>query len=525
MAEDMITQQEFEDLAQSYNVIPLVRTMLADMHTPVSTYLMLREERVASFLFESVEPNEKIGRYSFVGIEPGFLISAKGESVEIQAGNARQEITGKIFDVLRDVSQKYKQAPVDSAHTLKGAGEDGVFMNNGFTGGFVGYVGYDCVGQLENVPLRKAHADDSPDALLGLFQTVVCFDHVRQLLTVIHNVILDQQKPLHAQYEAGRKKLDAMMLRLRKSPVVSSSFVCNPPEDHNGSDAVSYAAAVRRAKEYITEGDIFQVVLSRRLQIPFSGDPFPVYRALRIINPSPYLFYLDFGEIKLIGSSPEVLVRANQRVVELLPIAGTRKRGLTEEEDLRLEEELLEDEKELAEHIMLVDLGRNDVGRISEFGSVHVPVFKKVVRYSHVMHIVSEVRGTLARGATGLDALRACFPAGTVSGAPKVRAMEIINELEPVRRGIYAGAVGYLGFDGTLDTCIAIRTIVAYRDMLSIQAGAGIVADSVPEREYMETSNKAQALLDAIALAPKLSTLGADGATSAGISTRESARV
>jgi anthranilate synthase component 1 len=297
--------------------------------------------------------------------------------------------------------------------------------------------------------------------------------------------------------------------------------MCDPAQAHNGSDAASFAASVRRAKEYITEGDIFQVVLSRRLRLPFSGDPFPVYRALRIINPSPYLFYVDFGEIKLIGSSPEVLVRANQRAVELLPIAGTRKRGSTEEEDLRLEEELLEDEKELAEHIMLVDLGRNDVGRISEYGSVHVPVFKRVVRYSHVMHIVSEVRGKLARGATGLDALRACFPAGTVSGAPKVRAMEIINELEPFRRGIYAGAVGYLGFDGALDTCIAIRTIIAHRDMLTIQAGAGIVADSVPEREYMETANKAQVLIDAITLAPRLSTLGSDGPASAEISGKE----
>jgi anthranilate synthase component 1 len=267
------------------------------------------------------------------------------------------------------------------------------------------------------------------------------------------------------------------------------------------TDKETFCASVRRVKEYIHEGDIFQAVLSRRLHIPFSGDPFPIYRALRIINPSPYLFYLDFGEVQLIGSSPEVLVNVQKRIVSVMPIAGTCRRGATEEEDIQLEAKLMADEKEAAEHVMLVDLGRNDIGRVSEYGSVHVPVFKRLKRFSHVTHIVSEVQGTLKEDASSVDALRACFPAGTVSGAPKVRAMEIISELEPVRRGIYAGAVGYLGFDGTLDTCIAIRTIVASNGKLSIQAGAGIVADSIPEREFLETENKAQALLEALSLA------------------------
>jgi anthranilate synthase component 1 len=264
------------------------------------------------------------------------------------------------------------------------------------------------------------------------------------------------------------------------------------------TDEKGYCAAVTKAKEYITEGDIFQVVLSRRVSFPFSGDLFAVYRALRMINPSPYLFYVDFGETQLAGSSPEVLVRVAGGTVEVLPIAGTRPRGETEEEDEKMEAELLGDEKELAEHVMLVDLGRNDVGRICRFGSVHVPVFKRVERYSHVMHIVSEVRGTLKEGSGPLEALKACFPAGTVSGAPKVRAMQIINELEPVSRGVYAGAVGYIAFNGSLDTCIAIRTIVGHRGTLSIQAGAGIVSDSIPENEYRETLNKSRALLEAV---------------------------
>lgn len=292
--------------------------------------------------------------------------------------------------------------------------------------------------------------------------------------------------------------MDTLELRLRRSVVVPQNFACELPGNGDASDREGYCAAVTRIKKFIVDGDIFQAVLSRRMRMPYTGDLFPVYRALRIINPSPYLFYVDFGETKLAGSSPEVLVRVLNGQVQVLPIAGTRPRGRSVAEDDNLAAGLLEDRKELAEHLMLVDLGRNDVGRISRFGSVTVPVFKRIERFSHVMHIVSEVRGTLREGLGSLDALKACFPAGTVSGAPKVRAMEIINELEPVSRGAYAGAVGYLGFNGSLDTCIAIRTIVAHRGQLSIQVGAGIVADSVPETEYQETVNKSQALLDAV---------------------------
>jgi anthranilate synthase component I len=483
----MITQKEFEQLAQTYTVVPLVETMLADLHTPVSIYLTLRSSGSPSFLLESVEPDERIGRYSFVGTNPQLLIKATGNTVEIESDGKTEKRKGRVLDVLEEYSKKYQNTAMHE--------------QQGFAGGFLGYYGYDRVQEIENVPLHPVDAGDVPDAMFGLFNAVVKFDHLQQLITVICNVIVDNNRSLADRYQEGKSALKALLLQLENPPTRVNDFSCELASAQNNSDHEYFCSSVRRAKEYIHEGDIFQVVLSRRLQVPFSGDPFPVYRALRIINPSPYLFYLDFGEVKLIGSSPEVLVRVQNNIASVMPIAGTRKRGKTAEEDKRFEEELLCDEKETAEHVMLVDLGRNDVGRISEYGSVHVPVFKRLKRFSHVMHLVSEVQGKLKSTASSIDALRACFPAGTVSGAPKIRAMEIITELEPVRRGIYAGAVGYLGFDGALDTCIAIRTIIVSNGMLTIQAGAGIVADSVPELEYKETVNKAQALLDALAAA------------------------
>jgi anthranilate synthase component 1 len=458
--------------------------MLADLHTPVSIYLSLRSNLYPSFLLESVEPDEKIGRYSFVGTDPLLLIKAKGDLIEIESGTNKEQRHGKVIDVLEEYSRRYRNVANSE--------------QQGFSGGFLGFYGYDRVQEIEKVPLRPPGKEDAPDAMFGLFNMVVKFDHLHQLMTVTCNCIIDQQRPFGEQYHDGKRKLESIFIQLGKMPSTENTFHCDSSFIELGSDREAFCSSVRRAKEYIHEGDIFQVVLSRRMQIPFSGDPFPVYRALRIINPSPYLFYLDFRSVKLIGSSPEVLVRVQDNVASVMPIAGTRKRGKTPEEDVQLGEELLSDQKELAEHVMLVDLGRNDIGRVSEFGSVNVSVFKNLKRFSHVMHIVSEVQGKLKEKASSLDALRACFPAGTVSGAPKVRAMEIIHELEPVRRGIYAGAVGYLGFDGALDTCIAIRTIVAANGMLTIQAGAGIVADSVPELEYKETANKAQALLEAL---------------------------
>jgi anthranilate synthase component 1 len=385
------------------------------------------------------------------------------------------------------MSERYRQAEPETP--------------NGFLGGFVGYIGYDNVRHLEKLPLKSPDPSAEDDAILGLFTSIIRFDHRSHLMTIIHNVIVDPEKPLQLQYDQGKKAVELLELQLRKTTVGTQNFQCALNGSSENPDRDTYCDAVRRAKKYIFDGDIFQVVLSRKVQLPFTGDLFSLYRALRTVNPSPYLFFLDFGDTSLIGSSPEVLVKVQDRTVEVFPIAGTRRRGSTEAEDLSLEQELLHDTKELAEHVMLVDLGRNDVGRISDFGTVTVPVFKRVERYSHVMHIVSEVRGTLKSNATALDALRACFPAGTVSGAPKVRAMEIIQELEPGNRGTYAGAVGYIGLNGSLDTCIAIRTIVAHRNTLHLQAGAGIVADSIPEKEYEESVNKTQALLDAIKLA------------------------
>jgi len=483
----MITEKEFKELALAYSVVPLVETMLADLHTPVSIYLTLCSNSSHSFLLESVEPDERIGRFSFVGRDPFLIIKATGDVVEIESGGKKEQRNEKILDVLDKFSRHYRSP---AAHDQQG-----------FTGGFLGYFGYDRVQEIENIPLHPRAVNDVPDAMFGLFQSVVKFDHLHQLMTVTHNILVEKNQTLEDQYNNGVKILTAILTQLGKPPVVENSFECNLASLQHGADHDAFCSSVKRAKEYIHEGDIFQVVLSRRVQVSFSGNPFPIYRALRIINPSPYLFYINYDSVKLIGSSPEVLVRVQDRTVGVMPIAGTRRRGKNEQEDKRLEEELLHDEKEVAEHVMLVDLGRNDVGRVSEYGTVHVPVFKHLKRFSHVMHLVSEVQGKLKGSANSVDALRACFPAGTVSGAPKVRAMEIINELEPVRRGIYAGAVGYLGFDGALDTCIAIRTIVATNGTMTIQAGAGIVADSVPELEYKETVNKAQALLEALTIA------------------------
>ncbi len=483
----MITFERFKQLAESHNVVPLEFTTMADLHTPVSAYLVIRDPGVPSFLLETVESNEKIGRYSFIGLRPLMTIRARGERITINNGIHSSEQQGDIFSILSEMSEKYRQAEPETP--------------DGFLGGFVGYIGYDNVRHLEDLPLNSPNSSAEDDAILGLFTSLIRFDHRAHLMTIIHNVIIDSEKPLQFQYEQGKKSVKLLELQLRKSAVATQNFRCDMNGLSENSDRDTYCEGVRRAKKYIFDGDIFQVVLSRKVQLPFTGEPFPIYRALRTINPSPYLFFLDFGDTSLIGSSPEVLVKVQNRTVEVFPIAGTRRRGTTEAEDVSLEQELLHDTKELAEHVMLVDLGRNDVGRISEFGTVTVPVFKRVERYSHVMHLVSEVRGTLKSNATALDALHACFPAGTVSGAPKVRAMEIIQELEPGNRGTYAGAVGYVGFNGSLDTCIAIRTIVAHRDILRIQAGAGIVADSIPEKEYEECVNKTRALLDAINLA------------------------
>lgn len=485
----MITFDAFKHLASTYNVIPLERIVPADLHTPVSIYLTLREGAECSFLLESVETNEQVGRYSFAGANPSILVVSRGSRVDVTRHRDVQTEGGEVVSVLQRLLSEFKQAPLTDPGS--------------FSGGFLGYLSYDSLAVMESVSLPPADSSSKPDAMFGLFHSFVRLDHRRHTLTVVQNIVVDPERSLQVQYDEGRRLLDILVMRLGRIPLAPNSFVCDSSSLRETTSRDAYCEMVRKAKHHIVEGDVFQVVLSRRTTLQYRGDPFPVYRALRIINPSPYLFYLQFGEIQLIGSSPEVLVRVDDGIVEVLPIAGTRRRGESEEEDRSLEAELLVDEKEQAEHTMLIDLGRNDVGRVSELGSVQVPVQARVDRFSHVMHMVSEVRGTLKSGCSTLDVLVSCSPAGTVSGAPKKRAMEIISELEGVRRGVYAGAVGYLGLNGSLDTCIAIRTIVCSAAGLEIQTGAGIVAESDPDREFEETENKARALLLAVEMAAK----------------------
>ncbi len=474
-------------------VLPVYRRLSADLLTPVSAYLALRREGRYSFLLESVEGGEKLARYSFLGCKPYRIVRANGRCVEIGEGT----ISGfqlstcsseNVFDALRHFIGQYEEVAVPGLPRL--------------TGGAVGYLGYDAVRLLEDLP--DAPPDDLglPDACWCFYDTLAAFDHVRHQLVLIASVFVEPDADLRAAYDDAAERLDTLQTALRSPPGVQPAPVTLPDQAPTSNvERADFEAAVARAKRYIYEGDIFQVVLSQRFALPFAGDHFNLYRALRQVNPSPYLFYLDFDDFALAGSSPEVLVRVEDGAAEVLPIAGTRPRGTSEKEDAALAEELTADAKERAEHLMLVDLGRNDLGRVCRFGTIEVDRYATVERYSHVMHLVSSVRGALETKHGALDALAACFPAGTVSGAPKVRAMEIIDELEPTRRGIYAGAVGYLDFSGTLDTCIAIRTMVLKGHTAYVQAGAGIVADSDPAREFEETENKARALREAMRIA------------------------
>ena len=481
--------EEVQVLAEQSNLIPIWRELPADLETPVSVYLKLRGE-APSFLLESVEKGEQLGRYSFLGVEPAAVLTVRDGRVSLQQAGATHDLASEGPDPLSAAKQMlsaYRPAAVEGLPN--------------FTGGLVGYVAYETVRFFERVPLAAQDTLDLPDVVLLLADTVLVFDHVTHRILVVTNAHVDGD--VASAYARATSKISAVISRLRQPlPIAAVSPV--EPVGRGGPWASTFEqpefeAAVRRAKEYIAAGDIFQVVLSQRLSRHTAADPFTIYRALRMLNPSPYMFYLDLpGDLRMIGSSPEVLVRMFDRQAEVRPIAGTRPRGANAAEDEALAEELLADPKERAEHVMLVDLGRNDLGRVSRFGSVELAEHMTVHRFSHVMHLVSRVRGVLRDDVDALDALYACFPAGTVSGAPKVRAMEIIEELEAAARGVYAGAVGYLDYRGDLDTCIAIRTVLVIGGQAHVQAGAGIVYDSVPEAEYEETANKARALLEAI---------------------------
>ena len=496
-----MTEQDFFDLArQGYNRIPLVADLPGDLETPLSVYLKLANAPF-SYLLESVVGGERFGRYSFIGLPARTVLRVRGHLLLV-------EIDGKVDEehslpdplaFIAKFQARYRAAPVAGLPR--------------FTGGLAGYFGYDTIRYIEKRLSPDAHPqilgkDDAlhtPDILLMLTEELAVFDNLAGKLYLITHA-----DPMQANaYSDGHLRLAALTAQLRvpvELPVEAVAVAAEPVSEFGEA---AFKAAVVRAKEYIAAGDVMQVVLSQRMARPFAASPLSLYRALRSLNPSPYMFYYDLGGFHVVGSSPEILVRLEGDDVTLRPIAGTRPRGLTREDDQRLAAELLADPKECAEHLQLLDLGRNDTGRVAVTGSVRVTENMQIERYSHVMHIVSNVEGKLRPGLSALDVLRASFPAGTVSGAPKVRAMEIIDELEPSKRGIYAGAVGYLGFNGDMDMAIAIRTAVIKDGMLYAQAGAGIVADSVPDNEWMETLNKARAVIRAAELAQAHSSRGA----------------
>lgn len=488
------TCDDIRTFAQQGNLVPVWHELPADLETPVSVYLKLRKAG-PSFLLESVIKGEQLGRYSFLGVEPcGYLIAHNNEVALWKDGavHALEATDGDPLTAMNQLLSRYQPVPVPGL--------------TGFCGGLVGYLGYDAVRFFERAPLASKADLDLPDAIFLLADNLVVYDHVKHRLTVLANVHLEGD--IEAAYAEAVDKIDAIVAKLQrpvpKGPEPSGKAASLDQPWTANCDQTRFEAAVRKAKEYITAGDIFQVVLSQRLSHRTTVDPFAIYRSLRMLNPSPYMFYLDLpDDLHVIGSSPEMLVRLQGRGAEVRPIAGTRPRGATSEEDEALATELLADPKERAEHVMLVDLGRNDLGRVCQYGTVCVPEMMVIERYSHVMHIVSGVQGELNPGVDAFDLMRAVFPAGTVSGAPKVRAMEIIAELEGERRGPYAGGVGYFSYSGDMDTCITIRTIVMQGDTVYVQAGAGIVADSDPTREYHETLHKAQALAEAVRIAER----------------------
>ncbi|HSH30060.1 MAG TPA: anthranilate synthase component I [Thiohalobacter sp.] len=480
----------FRELArEGYNRIPLAREILADFDTPLSTWLKLADGPY-SYLFESVQGGEKWGRYSIIGLPCSRVIRIRGHAVTtwVDGEEAATETVTDPLDWIADYQAQFRVPEIEGLPR--------------FTGGLVGYFGYDTIRYIEPRLAECPNPDtlQVPDIVLMVSEEVAVFDNLRGKLFLITQVAPDDEDA----YARGQARLDGLVQQLDRPlrhAVDAGSTAVEETDFISGFTQAGFEEAVSRAKRYIVDGDVMQVVLSQRLSIPFKARPLDLYRALRTLNPSPYMFYLDLGDFHVVGSSPEILTRLEDGVVTVRPIAGTRPRGADEAEDRRLETDLLADPKELAEHLMLIDLGRNDVGRIAKTGSVELSEKMLIERYSHVMHIVSNVTGELRAGMSAMDVLRATFPAGTVSGAPKIRAMEIIDELEPVKRGVYAGAVGYLAWNGNMDTAIAIRTAVIKDATLHIQAGAGIVHDSVPRNEWDETMNKGRAIFRAVAMA------------------------
>jgi anthranilate synthase component 1 len=487
----MTSFEQFAELAGRGTFVPICKEIMADLLTPVSAFLRIAEHADYAFLLESVEGGEHVARYSFLGKDPLLVLRAEGGKTVIDRSGTTTDVDEPLMAVLRRLMAEYRAPAVPGLPR--------------FTGGAVGYLGYDAATWFEPTLVRSMTGADgrgpAVPAAFMIFDTILAFDHAKHRILIIANALVKPGADLEALYRFGCARIEFLEQELRRELSRQEPSRRRPLEVRSRMPREAFEASVRRALEYIAAGDICQVVLSQCFETETDADPFRVYRALRHVNPSPYMFFIRIGPTAIAGASPEMLVRAEGSRIETHPIAGTRPRGRTDEEDLKLAEELEADEKERAEHVMLVDLGRNDIGRVSEIGTVRVPQFMAVERYSHVMHLVSIVEGRLAPDCDRLDALAACFPAGTVSGAPKVRAMEIIAELEPERRGIYSGAVGYVDFAGNLDFCIIIRTIVMDGGHARLQAGAGIVADSVPATEYEETRAKARALVEALELA------------------------
>ena len=496
--------QEFSRLAQDATLVPVVKSVTADLLTPVSAFLAIAESEPNAFLLESAERGEQIGRYTFLGARPYMRVRSRGAETAIQRGTTVAKQTGNVFHIVKELLRQHRAAKVEGLPP--------------FTAGAVGYFSYDVVRQLENI--GESAQDDLalPDCSLMFFDRLLAFDHLRNQIHIIASANLARESPRKA-YARALADIAGLETKLARGlrPAAwrqSSRHLPGILKARSTASREGFMRDVERCKEYIAAGDIFQVVLSQRMDFAPGVAPFDIYRALRMVNPSPYMYFLRMEDgqaprkkpgpgssLHILGSSPEMLVRVTGRKLEYRPIAGTHPRGRDEAEDARLEQQMLKDDKERAEHVMLVDLGRNDLGRVSEYGSVKVRDLMYVERYSHVMHLVSSLEGQLRSDLSALDALAACFPAGTLTGAPKVRAMQIIEELEPVRRGIYGGSVLYADFAGNLDSCIAIRTMLMKGKKAFLQAGAGIVADSDPAREFEESRNKAQALLRAVEMA------------------------
>ncbi len=483
------TLSEFQRLARSHDLVPICKFWTADLETPVSAFLRVAYGEPEAFLLESVEGGENVGRYTFMGIRPYKKIIAHGDQITTYTGDKAETSEGDVFELLRDSLAGHAAARLPGLPP--------------FTAGAVGFFSYDAVRLVEKLPETAKDELGMPEACLMFFDTVLAFDHVKQEILLIATADLQRHKPQKAYANAVRRLHDLERRLAKPLPKQTRHAVSGKLHLKPRTRKRDYLAGVERIKDYIAAGDIFQAVLSQRFDVEPGVDPFSIYRALRIVNPSPYMYFLRMGlrrpgDTHLAGSSPELLVRVHGRKVEYRPIAGTRPRGADEVEDRRIEAELRADEKETAEHIMLVDLGRNDVGRVSEYGTVQVKDLMFVERYSHVMHLVSALEGKLRHELSAVDAFRSCFPAGTLTGAPKVRAMEIIEELEPARRGVYGGSVFYADFSGNFDSCIAIRSLLMRGRQGHIQAGSGVVADSVPEKEFEESVNKAKAVVRAI---------------------------